>query len=133
MQIVDLEDVSVSFRDRKILKDVTWWIAPGERTGVLGANGVGESTLRGSICRTLEPSEGVIERGTTLTIVRLSRYRRHPAARPTERTAGSPDRMAVHDRGDHDGCSRLHGELRAAALGRATLEERWFELSERVG
>ena len=67
-QVVDLEDVSVNFGDREILKDVTWRIAPGERTGILGANGAGKSTLLGLICGTLEPSEGRIKRGKTVKI-----------------------------------------------------------------
>jgi len=67
-QVVDLEDVSVSFGDRTVLDDVTWRIAPGERTGVLGANGAGKSTLLGLICGTLEPSEGRVKRGKTVQV-----------------------------------------------------------------
>lgn len=67
-QVVDLEDVSVSFGDRKVLDDVTWRIAPGERTGILGANGAGKSTLLGLICGTLEPTEGRVKRGKTVQV-----------------------------------------------------------------
>ncbi|WP_270238919.1 ABC-F family ATP-binding cassette domain-containing protein [Kocuria marina] len=67
-QVVDLEDVSVSFGERTILDDVTWRIAPGERTGVLGANGAGKSTLLGLICGTLEPTEGRVKRGKTVQV-----------------------------------------------------------------
>ncbi|WP_454119559.1 ABC-F family ATP-binding cassette domain-containing protein [Microbacterium lacticum] len=67
-QVVDLEDVSVRFGDRTILEDVTWRIAPGERTGILGANGAGKSTLLGLVCGTLEPDAGTIKRGKTVQI-----------------------------------------------------------------
>ncbi|MFF5324465.1 ABC-F family ATP-binding cassette domain-containing protein [Janibacter hoylei] len=67
-QVVDLEDVSVSFGDRTVLDDVTWRIAPGERTGILGANGAGKSTLLGLICGTLEPTEGRVKRGKTVQV-----------------------------------------------------------------
>lgn len=67
-QVVDLEDVSVTFGDQKVLDDVTWRIAPGERTGVLGANGAGKSTLLGLICGTLEPAEGRVKRGKTVQV-----------------------------------------------------------------
>lgn len=67
-QVVDLEDASVSFGDRKILNDVTWRIAPGERTGILGANGAGKSTLLGLICGTLEPTSGRVKRGKTVQV-----------------------------------------------------------------
>ena len=67
-QVVDLEHVSVTFGDRKVLDDVTWRIAPGERTGVLGANGAGKSTLLGLICGALEPTEGRVKRGKTVQV-----------------------------------------------------------------
>ena len=40
--VVDLLDVSVSLRRRPVLRDVEWRIGPGERTGILGANGAGQ-------------------------------------------------------------------------------------------
>ena len=67
-QVVDLEDVSVTFGDRTVLDGVTWRIAPGERTGILGANGAGKSTLLGLICGTLEPTEGRVKRGKTVQV-----------------------------------------------------------------
>lgn len=53
--------------------------------------------------------------------------------RLSERIAGIHDRMAAHDQGDYDGLARLTEELRDAEAETVTLEERWFELSERVG
>lgn len=66
--VVDLEDVGVRFDDTEVLRHVTWRIAPGERTGVLGANGAGKSTLLGLICGTLSPTSGRIKRGKTVRI-----------------------------------------------------------------
>lgn len=67
-QVVDLEGVSVRFGDRTILNEVTWRIAPGERTGILGVNGAGKSTLLGLVCGTLEPDTGRIKRGKTVQV-----------------------------------------------------------------
>ena len=43
--VVDLLNVSVSFDGRPVLRDIEWRIAPGERTGIVGASGAGKSTL----------------------------------------------------------------------------------------
>ncbi|WP_166355868.1 ABC-F family ATP-binding cassette domain-containing protein [Phytoactinopolyspora limicola] len=66
--VVDLEGASVSFGDREVLRDVTWRLAPGERTGILGANGAGKSTLLGLICGTVQPTSGRVKRGKTVRI-----------------------------------------------------------------
>lgn len=70
--VVDLEDVSVSFGDRRVLQSVTWRIAPGERTGILGVNGAGKSTLLGLIAGTVQPTSGRIKRGKTIKIATLT-------------------------------------------------------------
>jgi ATP-binding cassette subfamily F protein uup len=66
--VVDLENVSVSYGDREVLRDVTWRIAPGERTGILGANGAGKSTLLGLVCGTVSPTSGRVKCGKTVRI-----------------------------------------------------------------
>ncbi len=67
--VVDLLDVSVSFDGRAVLRDVDWRIAPGERTGIVGANGAGKSSLLSVIAGTVTPDSGRVKRGKT---VRLS-------------------------------------------------------------
>lgn len=51
----------------------------------------------------------------------------------SERIAGVHDRMAMHDQSDYEGIARLNDELREAQSQVASLEERWFELSELAG
>lgn len=67
-QVVDLEGVGVRYGDRDVLRDVTWRLAPGERTGILGANGSGKSTLLGLIAGTVAPTSGRIKRGKTVRL-----------------------------------------------------------------
>lgn len=67
-KVIELEDVSVSFGNTPILKPLTWRLAPGERTGILGANGAGKSTLLGLISGTQEPTTGHISRGSTVNL-----------------------------------------------------------------
>ena len=70
--VVDIEDVSVSYGDKDVLHDVTWRLAPGERTGILGANGAGKSTLLGLITGAVEPSDGYVKRGKTVQVATLT-------------------------------------------------------------
>ncbi|WP_445442389.1 ABC-F family ATP-binding cassette domain-containing protein [Clavibacter sp. km1a] len=70
--VVDLLDVSVSYGDRQILKDVEWRIAPGERTGILGVNGAGKSTLLSLVAGTLQPTTGKVKRGKTIKVAVLT-------------------------------------------------------------
>ena len=69
--VIDLLDVSVSYGDKQILHDVEWRIAPGERTGILGINGVGKSTLLKLIDGSLEPTTGRVKRGKTVVVSTL--------------------------------------------------------------
>ena len=69
--VVDLEDAGVRFGDREVLRAVTWRIAPGERTGILGANGAGKSTLLGLVAGTVTPSAGRVKRGKTVRLATL--------------------------------------------------------------
>ncbi len=69
--VIDLLDVSVSFDGHPVLRDVEWRIAPGERTGIVGANGAGKSTLLGLIAGTIAPDAGRVKRGKTVRLAVL--------------------------------------------------------------
>jgi len=66
--VVDIENVSVSFDDHQILRNITWRIGPGERTGILGANGAGKSTLLGLVTGDVQPATGLVKHGKTVQI-----------------------------------------------------------------
>jgi ATP-binding cassette subfamily F protein uup len=70
--VVDLEGVSVSYGEKHVLTDVTWRIAPGERTGILGVNGAGKSTLLGLVSGHVDPTSGRVKRGKTVKIATLT-------------------------------------------------------------
>nr|WP_243155680.1 ABC-F family ATP-binding cassette domain-containing protein [Kocuria sp. TGY1127_2] len=75
--VVDIEDVSVSYPlpsggEKSVLNHVTWRIAPGERTGILGVNGAGKSTLLGLVTGDVTPSDGRVKRGKTVRVATLT-------------------------------------------------------------
>ncbi len=70
--VVDLLDVSVSYGEKLILKEVEWRIAPGERTGILGVNGAGKSTLLSLVAGALQPTTGKVKRGKTIKVAVLT-------------------------------------------------------------
>jgi len=70
--VVDIEDVSVNYGDHQVLRDVTWRIAPGERTGVLGVNGAGKSTLLGLVTGVVTATTGRVKRGKTIRVATLT-------------------------------------------------------------
>lgn len=78
--VVDLLDVSVTYPatgpglkgEKHVLKDVTWRIAPGERTGIMGVNGAGKSTLLNLVAGTLKPTSGKVKRGKTIKVAVLT-------------------------------------------------------------
>ncbi len=76
--VVDLIDVTVSFAanehraEKTVLNDITWRIAPGERTGILGVNGAGKSTLLNLVAGSLQPTKGTVKRGKTIKVAVLT-------------------------------------------------------------
>ncbi|MDT5142445.1 MAG: transport system ATP-binding/permease protein [Mycobacterium sp.] len=85
--VVDLLDASVSFDGQPVLRDVEWRIAPGERTGIIGANGAGKSTLLGLITGAVEPESGKVKRGKTVRLAMLDQGGAELAPLASERVA----------------------------------------------
>ena len=68
-KVVELTDVTFGYQaDRPIVAGINLLIGPGDRIGILGANGTGKSTLLGLIAQTLTPTSGAIEVGPTVSI-----------------------------------------------------------------
>jgi ATPase subunit of ABC transporter with duplicated ATPase domains len=65
-EALDVIDVSHSYDDLHVLKNVNLKIVPGEKIAVIGANGVGKSTLLKIIMEELVPSEGSVKWGATI-------------------------------------------------------------------
>jgi ATP-binding cassette subfamily F protein 3 len=66
--LVSLNNVTFEFGARAIIKESSWTIFPKERIGLIGANGMGKSTILKLIVGEMLPSAGTIERPKDTTI-----------------------------------------------------------------
>ncbi len=127
-KVIDLDDVSVSYGATTVLHPLTWRLAPGERTGILGANGVGKSTLLGLISGVVEPSSGSISRGTTVKLSVLDQKLDSLAAVRGDRVSEVIARKKTSYRAD--GVEMTPGQLlERLGFSSAHLAARVFELS----
>ncbi|MFT4147621.1 MAG: ABC-F family ATP-binding cassette domain-containing protein [Micrococcaceae bacterium] len=72
--VIDLEDVSLSYGEQNIFNHLTYRLAPGERLGILGANGVGKSTFFKLLSREIEADSGRVKWGKTVQLAQLSQH-----------------------------------------------------------
>jgi ATP-binding cassette subfamily F protein uup len=71
-RVLDAEDVSLAYGDRRVLSRVTWRLGPGDRVALVGVNGSGKTSLMKLLSGELSPSSGVVERGATVKLAVLS-------------------------------------------------------------
>jgi ATP-binding cassette subfamily F protein uup len=71
-KVLDAVDVSLSFGDEPLLRDLTWRLGPGDRLALVGVNGSGKTTLLRLLSGDLAPAAGRVERGATVRLAFLS-------------------------------------------------------------
>ncbi|MGA7206623.1 MAG: ABC-F family ATP-binding cassette domain-containing protein [Specibacter sp.] len=64
--VLDLENVSLSYGDKELFNNITLRLAPGERLGLVGVNGAGKTTLLRLLNGEVEPTSGRLKRGKTV-------------------------------------------------------------------
>ena len=62
-KVLEAENISISFGERKIIHDFSYFFKQGEKIGFLGPNGSGKSTLLNILSERLKPGTGKIEKG----------------------------------------------------------------------
>jgi ATP-binding cassette, subfamily F, member 3 len=67
-----LEHIQKIYPTGEVLKDVSWEVKPGDRTGLVGVNGAGKSTQLKIIAGEIEPTSGQIIRPASLKIAYLT-------------------------------------------------------------
>ncbi|MBQ1782048.1 MAG: ATP-binding cassette domain-containing protein [Gammaproteobacteria bacterium] len=73
--VAELEGVGFSYGERVIVHNLTTQIMRGDRIGIVGANGSGKSTLVKLLLGELEPTSGVIKRGTKVELAYFDQLR----------------------------------------------------------
>jgi ATP-binding cassette subfamily F protein uup len=71
-QVYELDGVTVRVGEREILRDLSWRVGPGDRIAVVGANGVGKTTLLRVLAGLLPPDAGRLVTGATVRPAFLS-------------------------------------------------------------
>lgn len=67
-KIIELQDISKSFGERKLINNFTYTFLKDDRIGIVGKNGAGKSTLLKIIVGELGPDSGNVDIGTTVKI-----------------------------------------------------------------
>lgn len=70
--VFELRDVTVNVGERILLDDVTWHVGPGDRIGVIGANGSGKTHLLRLLAGVLDPAQGTVRIGASVVTGYLS-------------------------------------------------------------
>ncbi|MEO9176836.1 MAG: ABC-F family ATP-binding cassette domain-containing protein [Gaiellales bacterium] len=70
--VLDVEAASVTLGERALLRRITWRLGPGDRVGLVGVNGSGKTTLLRLLSGELEPTGGLVKRGSTVRLGVLS-------------------------------------------------------------
>jgi ATP-binding cassette subfamily F protein uup len=69
--VLDLEGVTIERGGRRLLRDVTWRVGPGDRLGLVGVNGAGKTTVLRALAGELIPAAGRVKRGKTVRVAHL--------------------------------------------------------------
>lgn len=73
--IIEAENISFSYADRKIINNFNFRIKKGEKIGVIGVNGSGKSTFIKLLTKQLETQTGQVIHGTGLDIAYFDQHR----------------------------------------------------------
>jgi ATPase subunit of ABC transporter with duplicated ATPase domains len=86
-QVYELRDVELFAGPKEILGRQSWLVGPGDRIAVVGANGVGKTTLLRLLAGRLDPAAGRLLTGSTVR----SAYLSQELVDDGPREAGAPD------------------------------------------
>ena len=73
--VAELENVSYSWGDKPVIRNLSTRVMRGDRIGLLGRNGAGKSTLLKLLLGQLEPSSGELKMGSKLEVAYFDQLR----------------------------------------------------------
>lgn len=68
MNIINVENITKSYTERKLFDKASFYLQEGEKVGVIGINGTGKSTLLKIIAGLEEPDEGAVTRANHIVV-----------------------------------------------------------------
>ena len=74
-RVIEAKDLSFAWKSRPIVRDFSTRIQRGDKVGLIGANGSGETTLLRLLLGELQPDAGEVKLGTNLDIVFFDQLR----------------------------------------------------------
>ena len=72
--VIEVQDATMAVGTRVLLDHLTWNVGPGQRIGILGANGAGKTSLARMLLGELPPKAGRVIRGQTVRPAYLSQH-----------------------------------------------------------
>ena len=87
--MIEIRNLAFTYRDRPILRDVSFVVSPGEVVAVVGANGVGKTTLLKILATLAVPDSGTVMVDGQDALERPLRYRR--------KMRYLPEKVALYD------------------------------------
>lgn len=76
-KIIEIDNLSKSFGEKSLIKDLNYIFSKNDRLGIIGKNGVGKTTLINMITGAIKPDSGTIEIGDTVSIGTFSQDNTH--------------------------------------------------------
>jgi len=101
--VMDAEEVSFSYDDKPVIRDLTALIMRKDRVGIIGPNGCGKTTLLRLLLGELTARQGNLRQGTNLEIVYFDQLRGQLDEEKTviDNVADGTDRVVLNGKNRH--------------------------------
>ena len=73
--VVEAQNISMAFGGKSLVHDFSFTLIRGDKVGLIGANGVGKTTLLKILLGDLEPGTGIVRHGTSLEVAYFDQMR----------------------------------------------------------